>query len=267
MIRRISLTTDFSSEGARAFHTALALAVFYRARLEIIHVRHPDAEPVWGDFPRVRDTLEGWGLLPPGARQEDVGTQLGVEVSKVDIRSMNAASGIAGFLQRQMPDLIVAASHGRTGINWWLAGSVAIETLRVTRIPALLLGPAAVPFIDETSGQINLRAILFPVATSPSPLEAERTFQALMGNIPAQLTHIHVTESGKDCSRLMQLFPGLVTLEGDVTGTILRAARGSGAGMIVMPTAGRHGFIDAMRGSVTQRILRDAECPILALPA
>lgn len=267
MIRRISLTTDFSAEGARAFHTALALAVFYRARLEILHVSRPDAEPAWGDFPRVRGTLEAWGLLPPGARREDVEARLGVEVGKVDIRSTDAAAGIAGFLQKHTPDLIVAASHGRTGINWWLSGSVAIETLRVTRIPALLLGPAAAPFIDEASGRLNLSTILFPVATSPSPLEAERTFRELMGNIPAQLTHAHVTEGGEDSARLKQLFPGLVTLEGDVVGAILQAARGSGAGMIVMPTAGQHGFIDALRGSVTQRILRDAPCPILALPA
>lgn len=267
MIRRISLTTDFSAEGVRAFHTALALAVFYRARLEILHVSHPDAEPAWGDFPRVRDTLETWGLLPPGAQQQDVEARLGVEVGKVDIRSKDPATGIAGFLEKHTPDLIVAASHGRTGINWWLSGSVAIETLRRTSIPALLLGPAAEPFIEEGSGRIDLSTILFPVATSPSPLEAERSFRALMGNIQAQLSPIHVSEGSEDAARLRLLFPGLVTLKGEVVPTILGAARDIKAGMIVMPTAGHHGFIDTLRGSVTQRVLRDAPCPILALPA
>jgi nucleotide-binding universal stress UspA family protein len=39
------------------------------------------------------------------------------------------------------------------------------------------------------------------------------------------------------------------------------------AGMIAMPTAGHHGFIDAFRGSVTQRVLHEAPGPILAMPA
>lgn len=267
MIRRIALTTDFAAEGARAFHTALALAVSYRARLEIIHVSRPGEEPPWGAFPRVREALEAWGLLPAGSALEDVADRLGVQVGKVDIRSRDAASGIADFLQRHTPDVVVAASHGRTGVNWWLSGSVAIETLRVTKIPALLLGPAASTFIDEASGRLNLSSVLFPVATSPSPLEASRTFHDLMGNIPARISHLHVREGGDDDGRLEGLFPGLAVLHGEIVPTILRAAGDLEAGLIVMPTAGHHGLIDALRGSVTQRLLRDAPCPLLALPA
>ncbi len=36
---------------------------------------------------------------------------------------------------------------------------------------------------------------------------------------------------------------------------------------VSVPTAGHHGFIDALRGSVTQRVLHEAPCPILAMPA
>lgn len=266
-MRKISLTTDFSTEGAKAFHTALALAVFYHARLEILHVSHPDQDPAWGEFPRVRDTLAAWGLLPPVARQEDVEACLGVEIGKVDIRSKDAVSGMAGFLMKHPPDVLVAASHGRTGINWWLSGSVAVETLRMSSIPTLLLGPTAEPFIDEDSGQLNLSKILFPIATSPSPIEADHTFRTLMGNIPAQVSHVHVREDGVDTEGLGQHFPGLITLQGDVRNTILKAARDFNAAMIVMPTAGHQGFVDALRGSVTQPVLREAPCPILALLA
>jgi hypothetical protein len=87
MILTVSLATDFSAEGAKAFHTALGLAVFYRARLEIIHISHPDEEPNWVEFPRVRDTLATWGLLPPDAEQADVEARLGVEM----VRSTFAA--------------------------------------------------------------------------------------------------------------------------------------------------------------------------------
>ena len=53
--------------------------------------------------------------------------------------------------------------------------------------------------------------------------------------------------------------------EGEVAATILEAA--NDADMIVMATEGRHGIVDAMRGSVTERVVRGASCPVLAVPA
>jgi len=267
MIRRVSLATDFSAEGRKAFLTALALALFYSARLEILHVSSPARETAWEHFPKVRDTLEAWGLLPPGSQQEDVHDRLGVEIGKVEIHSEDAVSGIAGYILKHTPDLLVAASHGRTGINWWLSGSVAIETLRMTSIPTLLLGPSARTFIDENSGRLNLHNILFPIASSPSPVEAARQFEALMGNIPAQVFRVHVREKNAADGQLARIFPELTTLSGDVVPSILGAAREVNAGIIAMPTADHHGFIDAFRGSVTQRVLHEAPCPILAMPA
>jgi nucleotide-binding universal stress UspA family protein len=32
-----------------------------------------------------------------------------------------------------------------------------------------------------------------------------------------------------------------------------------------MPTAGHHGVLDALRGSTTERVIRHAPCPVLAL--
>jgi nucleotide-binding universal stress UspA family protein len=34
-----------------------------------------------------------------------------------------------------------------------------------------------------------------------------------------------------------------------------------------MPMAGRHGLLDVIRGSTTERVVREATCPVLALPA
>jgi nucleotide-binding universal stress UspA family protein len=35
--------------------------------------------------------------------------------------------------------------------------------------------------------------------------------------------------------------------------------------LLVMTTAGHHGFMDAVRGSTTERVLRAAPCPLLAV--
>ena len=53
---------------------------------------------------------------------------------------------------------------------------------------------------------------------------------------------------------------------GDPVDQILAAADEVKADLIVMPTAGRTGVFDALRGSTTERVVREASCPVLALP-
>jgi hypothetical protein len=39
------------------------------------------------------------------------------------------------------------------------------------------------------------------------------------------------------------------------------------ADLIVMTTRSHHGFLDALSGSTTERIVHNSTCPVLALPA
>ena len=43
-------------------------------------------------------------------------------------------------------------------------------------------------------------------------------------------------------------------------------ARGTDIDVIALPTAGHHGFLDAVRGSTTERVVRQAPCSVLAVP-
>ena len=52
---------------------------------------------------------------------------------------------------------------------------------------------------------------------------------------------------------------------GDVVTEILESAQH--ADLTIMATEGRHGAFDALRGSVTERVVRGAPCPVLAVPA
>ena len=55
--------------------------------------------------------------------------------------------------------------------------------------------------------------------------------------------------------------------DGDPVEQILAAADELEVDLIVMPTAGRAGVFDVLRGSTTERVLRRAPCPLLAVPA
>ena len=54
--------------------------------------------------------------------------------------------------------------------------------------------------------------------------------------------------------------------EGSVEQQILKVACDTDADLIVMATEGHHGFMDALRGSTTEHIVRAANCPVLAVP-
>jgi nucleotide-binding universal stress UspA family protein len=53
---------------------------------------------------------------------------------------------------------------------------------------------------------------------------------------------------------------------GDPDRALPAAAQGWDPDLVVMATEGRHGFMDAVRGSTTERVLRAIPCPLLAVP-
>ena len=55
--------------------------------------------------------------------------------------------------------------------------------------------------------------------------------------------------------------------EGDPVEQIVAAAAEVKADLVVMPTAGRAGVLEALRGSTTERVLRHVRCALLAVPA
>ncbi len=56
-----------------------------------------------------------------------------------------------------------------------------------------------------------------------------------------------------------------IVQEGDVTDTILAFAEAQEADLIVMGTHGRHGLDHLLLGSITEKVLRKARCPVLAV--
>lgn len=60
--------------------------------------------------------------------------------------------------------------------------------------------------------------------------------------------------------------PNYRSRRGNVVNEILGAARDWDADLIAMSTAGHQGFLDALRGSTSERVLRQAPCPVLVVP-
>ena len=57
-----------------------------------------------------------------------------------------------------------------------------------------------------------------------------------------------------------------VRIEGDRTETIVNFAKGIGAKLIVMTTDGPDRFLDGLRGTTSERVLRKSHCPVAVIP-
>ena len=273
-IRSVVHATDFSAADERAFAHALGLAVLVRANLTILHVAH-DASRDWSSFPAVRKTLERWKLLEPNSAQEDVFEKLGVSVKKLMIESRFPALAVARHLEHEAADMLVVATAGREGLARWLRGSVAEAMGRRSRTMTLFVPEDAQrDLVALADGNLTLENVLIPVDRVPDPtaaVEMARRAAAVMSDEAATITLLHVGDEQGLASVRAQDGPqwtfARLLRDGDPVEEIVSAAERLRADLIVMPTEGRQGVFDALRGSTTERVLRRVRCPLLAVPA
>jgi nucleotide-binding universal stress UspA family protein len=274
-IRAVLHPTDFSESSRLAFAHALRMALSGRTKMYVLHA-DPEAadEPDWSMFPAVRRTLADWGLLEQGSSPRAVFDDLGVRLAKIRVHDRDAVRAILRFLDEHPSDLIVLATHGREGLPRWLHGSVAEPVARGARTDTLFIPQGARGFVAPGNGTVTLRRILVPVDRRPWPghaLNAAAQITRLLADGQAALELLHVGNAA-DMPSLPVDRASWSTVEhtirsGDVVAQILAAAEQGGADLIVMATEGHQGFLDAIRGSTTERVLRQAPCPLLAVPA
>ena len=273
-IETIVHPTDFSAASEHAFAHALAVALLRRASLTLLHVG-TDAEAEWSRFPAVRATLERWGLLEAGSAQQDVFAKHGVRIKKVSISSHFPALAVLEYLDRSPADLLVVATEGREGVARWLHGSTAEALARRSHTMTLFVPAGAKrELVALADGWLTLDNILIPIDRAPDPsaaIEFARRAAEELGEGGVTITLLHVgaatgmpqlrTDDGAGWKfkRLLR--------DGDPVEQILAVAADVRVDLIVMPTEGRTGAFDALRGSTTERVLRCAPCPLLAVPA
>jgi nucleotide-binding universal stress UspA family protein len=186
-------------------------------------------------------------------------------------------------------DLIVMATHGRSGLSRVLYGSVAEQVLHLTALPALLV-PALAPWPWDAA---EPRRILVPLDGSHLALAALPAADALARTVGAELHLVRVleppdaglyhsgvraalfdpaaAESGarRYLSGLAACLPaatrtaGIHVVSGEPGGAIAAAARELRAGTIAMATHGRFGATRVVLGSVATSVLRRAVLPML----
>jgi nucleotide-binding universal stress UspA family protein len=263
--------SDFSEASEVAFAHALKIALVVGAKLTMLHVEaSPSAE--WQDFPGVRDTLERWKLIPKGSPKSAVGW-LGIEVDKIIASSKDPVKACLGFLGKHPEDLIVLAVHQREGPVRWLERSVGEPIARGAGQMTLFIPHGVGGFVSRQDGSISLQNILIPVTSKPRPQPGVEAAARLISNLQlfgGTVTLLHVGPTGEMPSVKLPVDTNWnwnrVARAGEPAETILQTAKDLRADLIVMTTDGPDGFLDGLRGTTSERVLRKARCPVANLP-
>jgi nucleotide-binding universal stress UspA family protein len=271
-LRSIVHPTDFSDASAEAFVHALRIALTAQCDLTLLHVATASDERDWATFPHVRMVLANWGLMNEFEPEAPVAARLGVKIAKIELAPQSAIDGVLQFLDEHAADLIVLATQSRDGATRWLQGSVAETISRESKTPTLFVPNGARGFVDPLRGEIHLRRLLIPVDHDPKPAAAVGAIMRFAHMIAGPEVEERLFHAGSDAPALQHhARPGLpvpvATVSGDPVEAIINEAIDWQPDLIAMPTAGRHGFLDALRGSTTERVIRQAPCPVLAVPA
>ena len=209
-----------------------------------------------------------------------------------------AADSIVEYAAADKNTLIVMATHGRSGLQRWLLGSVAEKVLRATANPLLLVratesgavngvqkldciivpldgssvAEQVLPLVAEVAKQLDLEVILFRSYNVPyaSYYEGGGSYAVDLPRLSAAIeTDVqHYLE--ERCAALTKA--GLVTVtyasqEGLPGDAIIRYARTKPDSLIAMCSHGRSGARRWVLGSVTETVVRHAGNPVLVLRA
>jgi nucleotide-binding universal stress UspA family protein len=271
IIESVLHPTDFSESSLVAFYHALKTSLITQSKFTLFNVS-PDGEPEWASFPGVRETLERWGLLPKNSPRSAV-AELGVHVRKIVAEMNDPVKAVLSYLEHHPVDLIVLATRQRDGGVRWLGKSVSEPIARTAWQMTLFIPAGAKGFVSAEDGSVNLTKVLIPVARSPDAepavAAAARLVQKL--NCPAgTFTLMHVGTSETMPAVRCPEVPGWNWAKdlrtGEVIQSIVGAARDLSADLIVMSTDGRNEFLDSLRGSHSERVLRQGAAPLLTVP-
>jgi nucleotide-binding universal stress UspA family protein len=130
---------------------------------------------------------------------------------------------------------------------------------------------------DREAGQSPRSEVLCPLDLSEISGRALRYADALAAWYEARLTvlfvrpGLRVTSTERDVAAFVESAIGahaadLRVTDGDVVSEIVRFAAALPADFVVLGTHGISGFKQLLLGSVTERVLREAPCPVLTVP-
>jgi nucleotide-binding universal stress UspA family protein len=291
-IRHILCPVDLSPFSKRALVHAAVLAGWYEAKLTTLHV--DPLVPVLYGFPDV-------AAVPSGSPDSDrvraeverfVQAAVAPQPAQIVVRTGAPAPQILQYAAEVTTDLLVLGTHGRSGFERLMLGSVTEKVLRKASCPVLTVprdvaapqeaplfkrilcgvdfskaseraSAHAVSLAQEAKGSLMLLYVAEPAPEEPlfryEGIDAPERRQRVFAEARSRLEKL-VPEAARNwCEVELRLACGKPYRE------ILRIATEEHADLVVLGMHGHNALDEMVFGSTTQHVSRRAPCPLLTI--
>jgi nucleotide-binding universal stress UspA family protein len=293
-IKKILCPTDFSPFSQKALKYAMSLAEAYQATLYVQHVVESIPPVYYGaEVPLVMDQDLQKELLERARRtlEDFVPTEAKQKLTIVPVLTEgNTYRQILALLEQEHVDMLVMGTHGRTGLEKFFLGSVTEKIIRKAPCPVLTVCHSE----KEGKKPIGFNRILVPIDFSEHSVRPLEYALALAEDYKSQVYVLHVVEElpyspipempafslpeytnylVKDAERKIDdAIPENAKIKieplvrvGAAHKEIVSVAEEINADLIISGVLGRGAIGAALFGSTTYRVMRSAQCPVLAV--
>jgi nucleotide-binding universal stress UspA family protein len=289
-IKKILFPTDYSACAEHAFSQAAYLAERYDADLHVLHVTEPSLEQLTFDITEA-DIAADLHLpfsepLPSANEAREERGMLNVEIPPLE---GSVARAILAYADAQDIDMIVMGTHGRGGALWLLLGSVAGKVVRLATCPVFTVRQDT-----EATSNGRIRRILVPTDFSEHARLAVAYATDLAVTYDAHLDLLHGIEQVA-LPAIYGIEPPLVQIPdiekqarkaleqvavearragvsvethvhvGHPSHDIIDFAEDQGTDLIVIATHGLTGLKRFFLGSVAEKVVQSAPCPVFTV--
>ena len=272
-IERILHPTDFSAASEIALAHALKLGIKLGATIDLLHVNNHKKEQNASHFPKIHAVLNRWNN-EKSSRSNGRPPSHGVHVNKIIASQKDPLKATLRYLDKHPADLIVLATHSRKNYLQWLCNSIAEPLARHSRIMTLFVPNDVKGFVSIEDGDASLKKMIIPIDHDPDPqlaVDASFFFTKTLGIDSGTISLVHVGQEEDmpttNLSEKNSCDVKKIVRSGNVVEQIIRVCETMEPDLVIMTTRGHHGFLDAFRGSITERVLHGVRCSVLAVPA
>jgi nucleotide-binding universal stress UspA family protein len=294
-MKSIICTTDFSDFSGHAVSYGIALAKEFRAKLYLCHVIDLSSAAMYGD---VITYSVGQQNRIINYAHESLSQLVGEQTLDWEplITIGHVASEIARMAEEKGVDLVISATHGRSGLKRIVLGSVTERLMRTLPCPLLVVRSTQHDFSTTRDQGLRLKRILvgcdfssdsnlavqyalsmaqefqselflahvieppvYKELLKPASARGEASEVDLRERLNEELANMVPEEAYNWCS------PKTVLLAGQAHEELNKHALVQNVDLIVLGLRG-HGLVETLLiGSTTARVIRQAPCPVLSV--
>ncbi|MFT5698594.1 MAG: nucleotide-binding universal stress UspA family protein [Desulforhopalus sp.] len=318
--KKIMCAVDFSDSTSEILVYSIALCKEFHAKLFLVHIIN-DYNTTFGDTGIMSDggLLQEQHISKAQELLEDLIKEVDIK-HEIVIRSGNSADKICQLAMKEEIDMVITATHGKSGFERLLIGSVTEKLIKIIHCPLLVIRTKGRDFIPGDSSEMKLKKILVGCDFSADSklafdygLSLAQEFQAdlYLAHVikpteyvdlkPADYINVipgdylvwgtadyfeiqkKVTAENRERMNLLRsrlekqlhlmvpeecqvwCTPHATLLFGEPYRELVKYAEASEIDMIVLGVRGHTLWEKLTVGSTTDRVIREASCPVLAV--